>query len=247
MLKSLLISLFAVAVATTGCTREATITGDVFIVTKGGPSIKLGLVEVRLVPEASAAAKLAAVISEAKEKTKLLNGELSTKASLARIGAIGANVDLTEHWDDVARRARALDAGFYRKVMTQRQEYLEARKQGLEKRRAELEDLKRAEMDLQAHASGYALVPSLPASEFTARTDADGKFTVTVPRGRYVALAAAKREVGSAPEFYAWAVRVDLDGQPALRLMLSNDNLVEASCEQCALRAADFMVDSEKK
>ncbi len=62
------------------------------------------------------------------------------------------------------------------------------------------------------------------------KTDADGKFSLSVPAGNtYVILAKASREVGDDTECYYWIQDVDLTrANDGLSIMLSNDNLVES-------------------
>lgn len=64
-------------------------------------------------------------------------------------------------------------------------------------------------------------MPNLSAA---ATTDADGKFTLTIPKqGEYILVAKAQRMVSENTEKYYWTVPIDADGQ-AKSVMLSNNN-----------------------
>jgi hypothetical protein len=60
----------------------------------------------------------------------------------------------------------------------------------------------------------------------TSKTDADGRFSFTIPRGHYLLAASAERKVLDKTEIYCWLVRVDFDGKPIKQVMLSNDNRI---------------------
>jgi hypothetical protein len=65
------------------------------------------------------------------------------------------------------------------------------------------------------------------------KTDADGKFELTLPAGQYVLVATGRRMAGESTELYEWMIRVDAE-KPA-KVMLSNDNLAgnRAGCAEC--------------
>jgi hypothetical protein len=71
----------------------------------------------------------------------------------------------------------------------------------------------------------------LPKAAAVAKTDADGKFSLSVPQGRYVIAAQASRSVFRDTEYYYWLVAVD--GTKPQALMLSNDNQVQTGCAEC--------------
>ena len=73
----------------------------------------------------------------------------------------------------------------------------------------------------------------LPAAVATGKTDADGKFTLTLPPGKYVFAATASRSVFKDTEQYAWLVNVDAS-KPVQGLLLSNDNEIKTGCGTCA-------------
>ena len=75
----------------------------------------------------------------------------------------------------------------------------------------------------------------LPSGISMDRTDADGRFSLVLPRdGRYVIAARGPNETFRDTEPY-WFVSVSLDGEASKRLMLTNDNVLGARSEDCAL------------
>ena len=75
----------------------------------------------------------------------------------------------------------------------------------------------------------------LPSGISTARTDADGRFSLVIPcDGRYVIAARGPNETFRDTEPY-WFVSVSLDGEPSKRVMLTNDNVFSARSKDCAL------------
>jgi len=64
----------------------------------------------------------------------------------------------------------------------------------------------------------------MPGPARSAKTDADGKFQMKIPRsGSYVVAASSSRFVGGSTEKYYWLVKVDPRKESTI--MLSNDNL----------------------
>jgi hypothetical protein len=70
----------------------------------------------------------------------------------------------------------------------------------------------------------------------SAKTDADGKFSISVPNGGRVAITArANRIVGEDRERYLWLVWVRLPprGGAKAAITLANDNLLDTACSEC--------------
>jgi prefoldin subunit 5 len=77
----------------------------------------------------------------------------------------------------------------------------------------------------------------LPAAISTATTNADGTFTLAIPRhGHYGIVARASCALEDEEQTYAWFVWISLDGEPAKRLVLNNDNVVGAGSPDSALQ-----------
>ena len=68
---------------------------------------------------------------------------------------------------------------------------------------------------------------ALPAS-YVMKSDADGKFSVNLPKGAsYVLAARATRLVGKESEKYFWMLAMKVPADDELSLFLSNDNLIK--------------------
>jgi len=68
----------------------------------------------------------------------------------------------------------------------------------------------------------------------TTITDADGKFSVKIPRsGRFAVFATTERMVGDKTEHYRWLVWASLDGQDSKTILLSNHNQINTSNPDC--------------
>jgi hypothetical protein len=75
-----------------------------------------------------------------------------------------------------------------------------------------------------------------PDSAATTKTDADGRFSLTVPRGLKVVLAAAaQRQVGGNREAFHWLVKPDAARTDGGEILLSNDNVVSSGSPASAM------------
>ena len=72
--------------------------------------------------------------------------------------------------------------------------------------------------------SGFFYLEDLSNPIANTRTDADGKFTLRVPKARYAVAAHAQRKVGTDQESYCWLVRIDASEQAA-GVNLANANM----------------------
>jgi hypothetical protein len=57
------------------------------------------------------------------------------------------------------------------------------------------------------------------------KTNSDGKFNLTLPRGRYEISASSSRRIFDKTEYYTWIIPVELTQEKQI-IMLSNDNLI---------------------
>lgn len=68
-----------------------------------------------------------------------------------------------------------------------------------------------------------------PQGVTSATTDAEGKFTLKLPKpGRYAIAARAERNVINKTEEYYWLVWINADGRATKTIMLSNNNLTDS-------------------
>lgn len=75
------------------------------------------------------------------------------------------------------------------------------------------------------------ILSALPTPIVVSKSDAEGKFSFSLPRGKYVITANASRKVVDTSENYHWLVQVN--DSTSSNLMLSNDNLLETKCNEC--------------
>jgi hypothetical protein len=74
-----------------------------------------------------------------------------------------------------------------------------------------------------------AFLEGMPAAPTTAKTDADGKFSLSLKKGtRYAIRAVASRAVFDRTENYEWLILLTPNADGA-RLTLANDNLMETT------------------
>jgi hypothetical protein len=98
----------------------------------------------------------------------------------------------------------------------------------------QLEDLRTRWQHL---TSGEHFLQDLPSAISSATTNADGAFTLAIPRfGRYGIVARGSRELREEVQTYLWLVWVSLDGEAAKRLLLNNHNILGAGSPDSALQ-----------
>jgi hypothetical protein len=236
------------ATATNGGVN-VTVSGQVFIVTKSGESIKLGLVRVGIDDSDGAELQRKSIcdmmtknLSESKAKIddarasyqaarnmydKLLPDYADAKKVLEQaeseqgVIAIGDNevdgVNSTQAANIVKLNKQLAVIGaklapVHDDMMNKFQNYrvIAGEQQG----------------DVQASLETYF---STFGGVADTKTDADGKFTLSVPAGKtYVLAAESSRSVGDSTEKYYWIVDVDLTkANDGLTVLLSNDNEVD--------------------
>lgn len=84
---------------------------------------------------------------------------------------------------------------------------------------------------------------NMPMPIATAKTDADGKFSLSSPvkeqgdtkNGRFVLAAKAQRKVPSRTEKYFWIIRINSKVKANPRVIFSNDNLMSANSSEAAV------------
>ncbi len=205
---------------------EVTVSGQIFIVTKGRDNIKLALVHVAAIPENKMLEHIKKKHDYGIEQQNQLTPELEAAKREADAAKADAKSAHDIWWADRKRSNfrdnRINDALF---------EKLQSTKKSAEEKEPALYKLK----------SEYAIFNSIefytqdiPTPVSVSKTDADGKFELTVPSGKYVIVAITKRAVSRYDEQYYWLVRIDASS-PVKSLMLSNDNQVETKCEDCVL------------
>ncbi len=205
---------------------DGDLTGSVFIVTRGGQNVKLGLVEVRVIPERE-------ILSFIQGKRAVANKEQDGLQPLVEEAAQQDHEAEDEYKKAEAAENTALRLLFWANTLSE----LYKQREGVYKAAKE-----RAEAALKATtAKSFALselkakysywtsctyyFDGLPVGVASTKTDTDGAFSLRLRRGVKYALAArARREVMEDTEVYCWVVWMTLDGNQT-KVFLSNDNL----------------------
>jgi hypothetical protein len=195
------------------------IAGEVLIVTKGGMRYTPALVTVNAMAESPLKKHLESKRLQAELECQRLNRDIVGLTARLRI----AKAEDDRLWEILqrdqsnSRKAEAWSVAYNRTKKVSRQiEELQTQRQYL--------------------TSGDYFLDGLPSATSTARTDANGKFTLIIPRaGRYGLVARASRELFKDEETYFWFVWVSSDGEPVKRLTLGNDNIMGAGSPDSAL------------
>ena len=196
------------------------VAGTIFIVTKGGRKHKFGATAVHAIPEGALKKHLEGKRREGELESQKLQLDIDRLTTM--LGMATAEEDrlwkILQPDESNSRKAEAWRFVYNKaKTFTQQIEDLQAQRQNL--------------------TSGEYLFDGLPPAISTAKTDADGKFTLTIPlQGRYGVVTRASRELLKGKETYFWFVWVNLDGQLSKRLKLSNDNMMGAGSADSALQ-----------
>jgi len=199
--------------------------GQIFVVTNSREAIRLPLVDVLAIAE-STAVELVSQRLRARDSLTLV-----VKSSLARARSdrdastrwLVRTNGLTPEWEARHRRGEvdfdtfiAGDPAVKRETANQARLALEV---------ARLSDQLRRLSETEEWAFG-----PLPQPLDSARTDADGKFLLTVPlRTDAVLFAKADRATLSSTEQYFWIVRVPASSDTTAPVLLSNDNMTRTS------------------
>ncbi len=220
--------------------------GEVFIVTRGGPSIKLGLVTVVAISETDMKAHIEARRAEAKKLANALIPQLeaartAVEAAENAVNQAGKEADIAAErakqeylacLGTTATRGECRAATPTREQI--RNEMLLWRKREVKARETDLAKLI-AEGDVLTSSAFYST--NLPPGIATAKTNADGLFTLNLPRNGKIALAArASRQLLGEVEHYYWLVWVSLDGASSKRVLLSNDNLTTVESPESVIK-----------
>jgi len=219
----------------TGCNREGELRGDVFIVTQGAQNFKLGLVEVRAIPDADMKNFLAARAISAEPEIAKRQKEYDTIKQ--QYDSATANYSDARNETEDARKA--LDEGTTSDSAGQQfRNALQARDK-LERESDKLKtvsDIKpkldAAESNLREAISPVPFFVDMPKGIATATTDADGKFLIKLPiSGKFALVAHASRQAIGVKEEYYWIVWTSLEGQSSRQVMLSNNNLLQSGAD----------------
>lgn len=199
---------------------DITVDGEVFVVTKGGQNIKLGLVEVVLIPMETLTPHLDARRAEMTNAFARLDPQIQAEE---------AEVQRLE------QEERALYQPYLNDILNREKEraYRTA-EEATSKAREKASDLREEEWTFM---SGAFYFDSLPSPLRGTKTNSDGRFRLLVPAsGNYAIAAAASRHVMDDVEQYYWLLKIDTKAGSSQTIMLSNDNMTSSGSGESLIR-----------
>lgn len=233
--------------------KSTQIDGQVFIVTKGQQAIKLALVQVSAV----AAKDVEAFVKSRATQANSMRSELASTLRALKQKQVEIDAELeplrkqrqTLSWAVVKEfeKCRGLGGAAYLEC-TQSTSMLESKRADeLFEREFRHSEEKYADIEsaIKSLKQKYAItdhsdvmtggISEALAPIATTKTDADGKFSLSVKsRGDIAIIATAKRSVVGEEEQYQWVVWVrPKKGGMRASVTLANDNLVHTGCEEC--------------
>jgi hypothetical protein len=209
---------------------KGTLSGQVFVSTKGGESVKLGAVQISLF---------------ARDATDILLAGLKKYADF-KIQQAGASLEVVkagrEQADAYAREAAAQErAAFAIYLKSIRTNDSAAAKQAHDAAKEAANNAREAASNASSqyfkiignvdfYYSGAFYFGYLRSPIQTAETDADGKFVIEIPPvGQFVIAARGERRVWENTERYYWLQPVSLESKQQRIQNLSNNNLTSAT------------------
>lgn len=235
--------IFGFFASLTGCGwLDRELNGQIFIVQKNGESIKLGLVDLYSISEED----LQAHFLKKYQEGEISKEKMKARYTISKSKIDGANKAVVELKKSIAKGADLIKEGIYsgelekNPVKTRQIIAIFKEMENTILPMAEAEAAKIAAAE-QGVVNEYEAIDKpgyyfngIPRMNALGKTDADGKFSVRVPRGDMVIVARGERMVFGTSEKYHWAVKlnsIDLKKH----VYLSNDNLIETRCSSCML------------
>lgn len=201
--------------------EKVSITGQVFVVTKGRENIKLALVDVVAIPEKELSQYIKSQHDKGIEQQTVIFPRLEPAKKAASAAAAASKKCYTPPYDHCAGYTTIGHMDLPNSVIKKDEMYAKAA--AYEKVMAEF----------HYYDSGGHYFEKLPMQVAASKTDADGKFNLSLPHGKYALAAKSSRDASGTTENYYWLVWVDTTS-PNHSVMLSNDNLFETKCKECA-------------
>ncbi|MCX7112953.1 MAG: hypothetical protein NTX45_23120 [Proteobacteria bacterium] len=210
-----LILYIALTITMTSCSSESTLDGEVFIVTQGSQSIKLGLVEVMAIPEVDAQKFIEEKNSKAQDEY-LRDSQKFIKSQKEYAYRM---------WNEALEKMGYLLQGGHPHLQDGHPQAMTDAIADAERWRKRYEYINLAEFEWPKGGFYYN---DLPLNEVVekATTNADGKFTLTLPsKGKYLLVAHSQRQIADSKEEYYWLIWVFVTSNIKDHIMLSNNNL----------------------
>lgn len=206
--------------------KNVSISGQVFVVTKGRENIKLALVDVAAIPEKELLQYLKNQHARGLEQQKNLIPEVESAKGEAEAAETAEKLakdkynTLHNSKDFYTKISESMDA---HSDMT----WATRIRHTKDSNYGRIKD----KFDYYFDSAKYYF-ENLPAQVALSKTDADGKFTLSLPPGKYAVAAKSSRDVFGNTENYYWLVWVDTSS-PNHSVMLTNDNFFATKCDEC--------------
>jgi hypothetical protein len=195
------------------------VNGDVFIVTESGASIKLGLVEVRVIAGPELKSFLDLKQRAAKVDIETLKPGLLTRQN--ELISLKNEVDKLKGEMELVYPAQERQVAKWRDAL-----------QRLESRKEEYYAYRTAYF---RYSKGPYWTQGLPLPVQATKTDADGKFSFNLKPGRYALIATSTLKAVDNKEEYFWLIWIDVGRKYPKRIFLNNDNLLESKSADCVV------------
>lgn len=232
----LVLSLISVSTCLSCGGRRGQLKGEVFIVTKGGENLKLGLVDIALIPET----EMNAALDKKKSAidTTLAQLKADYDKAFAEYNLVHQTYERAKQNYDKAQKdaSDAIISGGYEQAAKKRDYWSNEQMRLL---RPDLDNdskQKSAKWKLEHFPTGEFFFDGLPSGVAKTITNSNGEFSVELPRKSKFALAArAARQVPE--EKYYWLIWVSLDGEQSKTILLSNHNFMNSDTSESVVRA----------
>jgi hypothetical protein len=218
---------------------KGTLSGQVFVSTAGGDSVKLGGVQVQLFARDAIDTLLPEIKKYAGYKIEQQRPLAEAKAALDQADAAVHEAQARHRAADYAMsKVEAEGAGGSAEdtrrmldVLGRASQEFGAARKAQDAARATLDAAEKQHPEgLNFYYSGAFYFAFFQSPICSAETDADGKFVIEVPQtGRFVIAALAGRSIMDSAELYFWLQPISLEGQRQRVQNLSNNNLTSTT------------------
>jgi hypothetical protein len=207
--------------------QDGELAGEMFIVTNNGITYALDAVTVSAIPEDLAVEHVGKKQRERETESQKLQFE---------IDGLSAALEIAQAEEGGLWKILQVDETNSQKAAIWRLAYNKTKRiaSELEKLQAQMQYLMSSEFFFDGLPSGIAM----------AKTNAEGRFSLVIPRqGRYAIAACGPRNTfrDAEPEWFVW---VSLDGETSKRLALSNANVMGATLDDLLPAAAPLDSDA---
>jgi hypothetical protein len=191
--------------STSESSQNVSVSGEIFITTRGGDTIKISGADVRFFSREAVQKAYDEALGTAPSDIPNYDESIATWTKLA------TDFD----------RLKGQFSGYKRDELTERAKSSWEHVQNLKNAKAEW-----------PHAS--YIFTFFPEAKFQTLTDSEGRFSISLPQGDWVAVAESRRSLGKTEERYYWT----LPAQGGKQLLLTNQNMVTASSSDSVINVS---------